>query len=458
MGALDEELSSLQDELRDGIERYGVPGASIGVMRGDERVFAAAGVLNQRTGIEATPESVFQIGSITKTFTTTLVMQLVDDGRIELDAPVRTYLPTFALADPTAAARITVRHLLTHTSGLDGDFFQDTGRGDDCLERYALACSALPQLHEPGDGFSYCNAGFAILGRIIERLTGDTWDNVLRERLLAPIGTTTMVTLPEDAITMRVAAGHLPGKEGLRVARLQLLPRSNGPAGSTPFATTADLLSFARLHLDGGTAAGGTRVLSAASVEAMQTPQYTFEPAQDPAQWGLGWMLFDWGGERLFGHDGGTIGQSSFLRILPSKGIGVALLTNGGQTGMLYRELFGSVFEKLAGIAVPPVPPATEGMAFDASRYVGRYERLSQRIDVAATDDGLEFTVTPLTVLVPGTPAQTMRFRPVDDERFVSEPTKWTGPVVAAFGRFDSGGRATTLTSGFRLHPRVSEA
>lgn len=457
MSDLTTEFADLQAALQEGIERFSVPGASVGILRGDETVFAAAGLLNARTGVEATPDSIFQIGSITKTFTTTLVMQLVDEGRVELDTPVQTYLESFALGDAEAAAKITVRHLLTHTNGMDGDFFQDTGRGDDCVERYVLACAALPQLHPVGEAFSYCNAGFAILGRLIERMTGMTWDAALKERLLRGIGAKTMVTLPEEALALRVASGHIPPREDggdWRVTRLQLLPRSNGPAGATPFATTADLLAFARMHLRGGMAQEGTRVLSEASANAMQTPQYTFDPAADPAHWGLGWMLFDWGGERGFGHDGGTIGQSSFLRILPSKNAAVALLTNGGMTGLLYRDLFSMIFQRLAGIAPPELPEAIEGLQFDAARYEGSYERISSRIDVVGGDGGLDVTVTPRKVLVPGTPPQVIHFKPVDEQRFVSERAGWAPPQLITFGHFDASGGAGSLFSGYRLNPR----
>ena len=92
--------------------------------------------LNKDTGVEATTDSVFQIGSITKVWTATVAMQLVDEGLLDLDAPVADVLPELRLADPDVAKRVTMRHLLTHTSGIDGDVFTDTGRGDDCLEKY----------------------------------------------------------------------------------------------------------------------------------------------------------------------------------------------------------------------------------------------------------------------------------------------------------------------------------
>ena len=123
--------SELQQRLADALKRHRVPGASLAILAGETLREGAAGVVNVRTGVEATPDAVFDIGSITKVFTTTLVMQLVDAGLLDLDAPVRRYLPELVLADPEAAARVTVRHLLTHQSGIEGDFFQATGRGDD---------------------------------------------------------------------------------------------------------------------------------------------------------------------------------------------------------------------------------------------------------------------------------------------------------------------------------------
>src|SRR6516162_2665502 len=189
--------------LHDAAKRCQVPGAALAVLHGEAVFEAATGVVNMQSGVETTTDSVFEIGSITKLWTTTLLMQLVDEGRVELDAPVRRYLPEFALADLAAAEAITVRMLLTHTSGIDGDFFQSTGRGDDAVERYVLACAALPQLHPPGAGWSYCNAGFVLAGRIVEKLRGCTWDEALRRHLLAPLGTEGMGTLPEQALRFR---------------------------------------------------------------------------------------------------------------------------------------------------------------------------------------------------------------------------------------------------------------
>lgn len=126
-------LTELDRILRTGVRRYGVPGASLGVLRGSRVYSAAAGVINLDTGVRATPDAVFQIGSITKTLTTMLAMQLVDDGLLDLDAPDATYLPDFRVKRLDVSRQVTARHFLSHTSGIDGDLFADSGRGDDAV-------------------------------------------------------------------------------------------------------------------------------------------------------------------------------------------------------------------------------------------------------------------------------------------------------------------------------------
>ena len=154
------------------------------------------------------------------------------------------------------------------------------------------------------------------------------------------------------------------------------LPRSAGPAGLIS-ARVADVLAFVQMHLSGGLAADGRRVLSQASVEAMTAKQAELpDPRTLGDSWGLGWIRYGWGGERLVGHDGTTLGQAAFLRVLPSQGLAVSLLTNGGHALDLSRELLREVFDELAGVQMPaPVEPATSPVDVEPAAYVGRYER-----------------------------------------------------------------------------------
>jgi CubicO group peptidase (beta-lactamase class C family) len=143
------------DQLAD---QFHVPGASLAILAGEQVTAVASGVINRETNVAATPEAVFQIGSITKVWTTTLLMQLVEQGRLDLDTSLAEVLPELTLSVPEATSQIKVRHLLSHSSGIDGDLFTDTGRGDDCIARYVAACAGLTLVHPPGATMSYCNS------------------------------------------------------------------------------------------------------------------------------------------------------------------------------------------------------------------------------------------------------------------------------------------------------------
>src|SRR5262249_24416778 len=340
--------------------RHRVPGAALGILRvrpgrEDDVVGLATGTLNKETGVEATPDSVFQIGSMTKVWTATIVMQLVDEGLLDLDAPLIDVLPELHLADPDVAQHVTMRHLLTHTSGIDGDVFTDTGRGDECLEKYVAQLDQAAQNHPLGAPGSCGNAGFSLMGRGIEKLTGGTWDAAFGERLVQPLGLTHTGTLPEEALLHRAAVGHIgePGTEPYRAPSAWGLPRSVGPAGLIS-STVGDVLTWVRMHLSGGRSADGTAVLSEASTAAM-----TEKEAELPDKyilgdsWGLGWIRFGWDGRRLIGHDGNTLGQAAFLRVLPDEGLAVTLLTNGGNTRDLYEDLYREIFAALAAVEMP---------------------------------------------------------------------------------------------------------
>jgi CubicO group peptidase (beta-lactamase class C family) len=381
-----------------------VPGAVLGIWTGGQEILAACGVLNHATGVRVSTDSVFQVGSITKLWTATMIMQLVDEGLLSLDTTVAQALPGLRLGASDLADQVTVAHLLTHTSGIDGDIFTDTGRGDDCVARYVGLLDRASSAFAPGAAYSYCNSGWVLLGRMIEVLDGRSWDDSLAERLCVPLELAQTVTLPEEAILYRAAAGHRRG--GARV-RVWGLPRSIGPAGLIT-ASPHDLLTFARFHLDGGLAPDGKRLLREASVAAMQQPRAAIPDFASPgAAIGLGWRVDRWDGRAIIGHDGDTVGQSAYLRIDPQARVAACLLTNSGQSGSLYREVFTDVFGSLAGVRLPacPQPAAVDP---DLGRFAGRYERASRRLDVSVRDDGLHMILTPTGELARITDSQPM--------------------------------------------------
>jgi len=326
-------------------------------------------------------------------WTATLVMQLVDEGLLDLDEPIVKHLPDFRVADEEVSRTVTARQLLAHTSGIDGDLFLDTGRGDDCVEKYVAAMKDLGQVHPQGATMSYCNSGFTLLGRLVEVLRGQSWDAVLRERLFVPLGLESAGTLPEEALLFGAATGHmvLPGQDAPVVTPQWGIYRATGPAGLI-HCPARDALAFAQLHLDGGVAPDGTRVLSAESVAAMQEPQVEVpDQLTLGSHWGLGWILMTWDGRQVFGHDGGTLGQAAFLRILPENGLSVALCTNGGKhVRELFADLYAEAFAELGGVETPSRPePSTSAAPVDPARFVGRYVREGIEMTIREGEDGV---------------------------------------------------------------------
>ena len=391
MTTLEDVRAWLEERLPELIARYDVPAAGVAVLAGGEVADVATGVLSTATGVAATTDSLFQIGSITKVWTATLAMQLVDEGRLELDAPVRRYLPGLRVADDDAAAAMTVRQLLCHTAGVEGDVFIDTGRGDDCLEKYVGSLSDVPQLFGPGELFSYSNTGYCLLGRLVEVLRDRPYDTCLQDHLFTPLGLTHAAASPYEAILFRTAVGHLAqAGADQQPAPVWAMARSNAAAGGMLAMRPRDLLAFGRMHLDGGRAADGTPVLSSGALRAMQEEQVRVPDIGVMGDaWGLGWELFDTLGSAVIGHDGNTIGQASFLRLVPGHGIGVVLLTNGGNPYGLYRDVVGHVLRELAGIDLRPLPsPPPDPPRIDAGRYTGRYTSRVADLDVSQDGDG----------------------------------------------------------------------
>jgi CubicO group peptidase (beta-lactamase class C family) len=281
---------------------------------------------------------------------------------------------------------------------------------------------------------SYCNTGYSVAGRVIEKVTGKVWDQVLRERIIQPLGLAHTNTLPEEAILFRVAVGHNDDK----VVPIWVLPRSAGPAGLIN-ATAEDLLTFAQLHLDEGRAPDGKQLLSVSSVKQMQEAQIDV-----PDRWGVGWILFDWGGHPVYGHDGSTIGQRAYLRIAPETGVAVCLLTNGGESGAAFEELCREVMRAEAGIEMPVRPSLPETPpSLDLSKYEGTYARLNVEMILTRDGDALvgrSKLSGPLAEMLPDEDDDNvMTVRPVDESLFLATSKELTTPMPVVFFDFDDG-------------------
>jgi CubicO group peptidase (beta-lactamase class C family) len=444
--------------LRELAKAHHVPGAVLGIWADGQEIVAAHGVLSHATQVDVTPDSLFQIGSITKVWTTTMIMQLIGEGRLSLDSTVADVLPGVPIGTPDGSGDITIRHLVTHSSGIDGDVLTDTGRGSDCLERYAALLEKVPRTFAPGDTFSYCNSGFILLGRIVEALDGGEWDQSLRRRLIDPLGLKQTVTLPEEAILHRAAVGHREFPHEDETYAIWNIPRSSGPAGIIT-ASAHDVLAFARMHTDGGVSQDGTRILSQDLVQAMQQPQVIIPTAgPDTETVGLAWMLTPWDGKPVIGHDGSTIGQASHLRIAPEAGVAACLLTNASSARGLYQALFTEVFGEFAGMTLPPSPgPTAEPVYLDLEQHVGHYERTLHSLDVSLRDGRLHVISTMTGALAEFNEAEPeeLELHPADatGDHFVARSHDHQPWLEVSFGKLPGG--TPYILGGGRVTPRV---
>lgn len=350
---------------------YAVPGVGVGVLFDGEEYTAGFGVTNINHPLMVDSDTLFQIGSTTKTYTATLAMMLVEEGKLNLDAPIRTWLPDFKLADEDAAARVTLRDLFTHHGGWIGDFFEDTGRGDDALDKYVEKMVELRQENPLGATFAYNNAGFNLAGLIIQKVTGKIYEDVLRERILEPLGMTLSRIFPDDVIVHRTASGHFTPVDGeATVAEPWGLPRSAYPAGGI-LSTAKDQLKYARFHLGDGTTHDGTRLLKQETVRMMQETQRKAYSLTDEV--GISWLIRNPApGIRVVAHGGATTGQYSAFEMVPDRGFALALTTNGSRGRSFNSQMVKKALEIFLDAQLPK-PEAISLSDEELQEYAGVY-------------------------------------------------------------------------------------
>jgi CubicO group peptidase (beta-lactamase class C family) len=449
--------------LADGVVRQGgTPALSIAVWHQDRLYRAASGILNVDTGVEATVDSVFQIGSVTKSFTASWLMLLVDEGRIDLDRPIKQYLQDFHVLDPAATQAITCRQLLSHTSGLASDPSLSPSDTDEYLNpiaRYVDRCFLLPQVHEDlGKRFSYSNAGYVIAGRLAEVVSGMSWRTAMQERVFKPLGMAHALSNPAEALRFRAAIGHLTHAEGAQsraaVVSLSYLPLSMAPTGSVLMMSAADLLRFGLAHLSGGKAQSGAQWMSAKSISTMQQMhvQLPSSPLLFETGWGPGWAFSECQGVRLLGHSGGSAGQQAFLGILPDHGAAFAVQLNGmttsGSTTVL-QSVCEDLLHEIAGVRAEKKAVVSRG---ETTRFTGKYAAAGFRFEVGVQDDALYGRVD--LAGYADLPPRTYHLVQVAENRFEAYATDGARVYDFTFLEPDAQGKPKYLFYAFRLHPR----
>ncbi|MGI8588853.1 MAG: serine hydrolase domain-containing protein [Chloroflexia bacterium] len=386
-GGPNSDFAQLSEQVQAAMQRFHVPGVAVGLIHGDAEYTAGFGVTSIENPLPVTPDTLFQIGSTTKTFTGTAAMRLAEQGKLDLDAPLRAYLPDLRLSDRSVAAGVTLRHLFTHTGGWVGDYFDDTGHGDDALALIVGRMADLPQLTPLGEVWSYNNSGFYLGGRVLEVVTGKPYEQAVQELVFDPLGMVMSFFFADDVIAYRVAIGHEnPPDDDYqpRVARPWALPRAAHPAGGI-ISTVKDQLLYARFQMGDGAAPDGTRLLTSASLSEMQQPRL---PAANGDFFGLTWFVRDVAGTRLVRHGGATNGQLSAFQMVPARRFALTILTNAEQGSLLNRDVVKWALDHYLGVREAE-PETLELTAAQLAPYTGRYVAASGDLDLTLGDDGL---------------------------------------------------------------------
>jgi CubicO group peptidase (beta-lactamase class C family) len=448
-----------------------VPGYLAGVYHDGDQTVISHGVANVVTGAPMLEDTGFLFGSVTKVLTTTLVLQQVERGVIDLDERVVYYLPEFKLTTPVAAAEIRVRHLLTHTNGIDADLFLPDANGRDALKVFLAGlgryCGAL---FPAGEYISYSNGGMIAAGRLLEVVTGTSYHDLLKREVYAPVSMDDSCTSAEEAILRSTAVGHFPDPATKGVQRTDMfkLPDSWASAGSTPIGTTRDLLAFGRTHLAHGVSPSGKRVLSRESTARMQAVAHDMGTPNVP-HIGLGWPLMPFGTTTVLAHSGASPGGVALLVVVPEHDLAFAAFGNDPRAMTLHDQLLLWLLRHHLNVEVPDLVTGPTPVG-DLTPYAGTYRSNQLRVDVSVVDGELEEKMT----YEPFDEVQERIFTrfsgglyPFPPRRFVPIGTDLFAPVGMPLQAFTgyarqllvsyhgvSGGRATYRCAGGRITRR----
>ena len=252
-------------------EKFAIPGVAVAVWTDGTETYAGYGVTSLEDPRPVGEHTLYSVGSISKTFTATAMMRLVAQGKVDLDAPVRRYLPELVLPNEQWTSEMTVLNLLNHTAGLDWRLIVEVGDADDALAQFVARLADFEQLAAPGTRTSYSQVGYNLAGRIIEKVTGLTFERAVETLVLEPLGLRdTLYALDDIMARPAVAMGHNADENGqYAIARQWKDNRANNPGGGVA-SSPADLLLWARFHLGDGRAPDGTRVLPGGTLHQMQ--------------------------------------------------------------------------------------------------------------------------------------------------------------------------------------------
>jgi CubicO group peptidase (beta-lactamase class C family) len=436
------------------MQRLKVPGVSVGLWYQGREFSASFGVTSVENPLPVTPDTLFQVGSISKTFTGTALMQLAEQGQLDPDTPVKKYLKDLRLKDASVARRVTTRHLLTHTGGWVGDYFNDFGNGDDALAKMVKSIGQLEQVLPLGKMWSYNNTGFNIASRVLEVIAQKPYEKAVQEMLLDPLALKMTYFFPSDLlITHRFVVGHYTQDKQIHVSRPWAIGRAGNGVGGV-VSTVKDLLKYARFHMRDGINENGKRVMQRATLAAMRVPLVDIGGFR---QMGITWFIRDFGDFHIYSHGGATNGQQAGLFFSPENDFALAILTNSNEGGALVDHGFRVALDLFCGAEIPHPKPLNVPAAM-LKEYVGRYHAGTEAFDLKVKQGQLIFQYIPLGGFPtpdsppgPTPPPSTLGFYERDKIIGIA------GGMKGAFGEFfrDAKGRVKYLRIGSRVHPKV---
>ncbi|MBV6395452.1 MAG: D-aminopeptidase [Anaerolineales bacterium] len=448
-------FQELTSRIQKEMKRLRVPGVAVGVWHRGREHSAGFGVTSVENPLPVTPETLFQTGSISKTYTATILMQLVEQGKLDLDEPVRKYLPELKLSDESVAEQVTTRNLLTHTGGWVGDYFNDFGNGSDANERMVKDIARLPQIQPLGKIWSYNNTGFNIAARLIEVLTGKPYEIAAQEMLFDPLGLGMTFFYPSDIFfTHRFVVGHHREHGRMLVSRPWAIGRAGNGVGGV-ISNVNELLKYARFHMGDGKSENGRRVIARKSLKAMRVAQIN---AGGRGEMCITWFRNEIGGVTRFGHGGATHGQQAYFFFVPEKDFALAILTNADEGGIITANAIGWAHELYFGVKTK-APKHIELKKSELGQYVGRYQIGTECFDLKIKNGMLVLQNIPLGGFPtpdtpPGPALPPMRFAFYEKEKLVGLDEPGKGAIADVIRGAD--GRVEFFRVFGRAHKKIA--
>ena len=432
------------------MRRLEVPGVAIGIWHKGREHLEGYGITSVEHPLPITPDTLFQTGSISKTFTGTLLMMLAEQGKVDLDAPVRKYIKDFNLQDKSVAKKVTIKHLLTHMGGWVGDYFNDFGNGEDALAKMVKDIAKLPQAQPLGKIWSYNNTGFNVASRIIETVTKKPYEQAVQEMLFNPLGLDMSFFYPSDIFfTHRFVVGHQKVKDKVQVARPWAIGRAGNGVGGV-VSTVRDLLKYARFHMG----SGNRNIITAKSLHAMRQKQIS---AGGRGDMGITWFIRYIGKLKIYAHGGATNGQQAYFFYIPEKNFACAILTNSNDGGIINGSIFSLVLETYFKISLESPTPINVP-AKELKEYVGRYKIGTECFDIKIKGKYIMYHHIPLGGFPmpdtpPGPAMPPVRFQFYDKDNLVGLDEPYNGALADIIR--DEKGRVKYFRVGGRAHVKV---